>query len=336
MNHKRITRLLKLLQRLQAGQGSNADQLAEACGVSRRTIFRDLETLREAGVPLIFDSQADRYSISSSYFLPPTNFTPEEALSLIALASETANGEGLPFYHAAHQAALKLESTLPAPLREELKDHTRTIQISFNQRNPLKEKDSIYQALVKSIANGKVVSIKYDSLTEWETISTRLRPYQLLFSRRSWYVIGRSSLHREVRTFNVGRIHEIRTTRQNYVIPRQFSLKKYLGYAWHLIPEPGKIYDIAVRFQPLVAQNVAEVAWHKTQRLEFQADGSLLFHVRVSGLSEISWWILGYGDQAEVLSPSKLRKLVATRAQNLAAQYATGESRASPRTSSVH
>ena len=54
--------------------------------MSRRTVFRDLETLRAAGVPLKFDKDDARYFIAGDYFLPPTNFTPAEALSIIALA----------------------------------------------------------------------------------------------------------------------------------------------------------------------------------------------------------------------------------------------------------
>jgi proteasome accessory factor B len=76
-----------------------------------------------------------------------------------------------------------------------------------------------------------------------------------------------------------------------------------------------------VRFDPLVADNVAEVVWHKTQKSKFLDDGSLLFEVKVSGLWEISWWILGYGDQAEVLEPKELRRMVAERAKRLAARY---------------
>lgn len=63
---------MKLLQALQAGNGQNAEGIARACGVSRRTVFRDLETLRAASVP-------------------PTDFTPSEALSIIALAAGAAD-----------------------------------------------------------------------------------------------------------------------------------------------------------------------------------------------------------------------------------------------------
>ena len=295
--------------------------MAEACGVSRRTIFRDLETLKEAGVPLQFESDSQRYIIPSSFFLPPTNFTAEESLAVIALAGQLGSDSGLPFYGPARQAALKLESSLPAALREELQTKQRAIQIEVGPINPLPGKDEFYQQLVDSIASKNVLRMKYGSLTEWETISIKLRPYQLLFRRRSWYVIGRSSMHREVRTFNISRIVTLKTLQEKYTVPRTFSLEKHLGNAWSMIPESGPDQEVVVRFQKQVAQNVAEVVWHKTQQLEFQKDGSLEYRAEVSGLDEIAWWILGYGDQAEVLKPAKLRNIVASRISKMQAIY---------------
>ncbi len=289
--------------------------------MSRRTVFRDLETLRTAGVPLQLDRKAERYFIPDTYFLPPTNFTAEEALSILALAGEMGARKGLPFYEPARRAALKLESSLPGPLREELQALTRSIQIHVSQVNPLEGKEKIYQQLVDAMASRRVVRIRYDSLTEWEAIRTKLRPYQLLFSRRSWYVIGRSTLHADIRIFNLSRISSLERLNEKYAPARGFSLDRYLGNAWHLIPEPGRDYHVIVRFQPMVAQNVAEVLWHKTQQLEFQEDGCLDFSVQVSGLGEIAWWILGYGDQAEVIKPVKLRRIIAHRVANLQAIY---------------
>lgn len=310
-----------MLQTLQSGGGQNADRLAKQCDVSRRTLFRDLESLRDAGVPLQFDKELDRYSIPGTFFLPPTNFTAAEALSLIALAQEMGQGDRLPFYEGAYSAALKLEGSLPAPLRQELRLATKSIRIKPGQINRLENKASIFHQLLDARAQRRVVEIEYGSLTEWEQITTKLRPYQLLFSRHSWYVIGRSSLHAEIRTFNVGRIVSLNKLNQKYTVPRGFSLDRHIRNAWIMIPESGKDYQVVVRFQALVAQNVAEVAWHKTQQTRFMDDGSLEFRAKVSGLNEIVWWILGYGDQAEVLQPVKLRRLVAQRAENLVALY---------------
>ena len=82
--------------------------------------------------------------------------------------------------------------------------------------------------------------IRYNSLQEGKKIVTRLSPYHVFFSRRSWYVVGRSSLHRGKRTFHLGRILQIETLDDTFQIPRGFSIERYLGNAWHMIPERGR------------------------------------------------------------------------------------------------
>ncbi len=321
MNLSRITRLVELIGRLQAGSGQNAAALAEVCGVSRRTIFRDLETLRAAGVPLRFDEELGEYRIPSTYFLPPTNFSVEEALAVMVLCHELGDDAQVPFFAAARSAALKLESGLPSRLREHLSEITGAISMRLDATTPAGEQNPVYNQLLEAIAKRKCVRISYASASDQETLQLKLSPYRLLFSRRSWYCIGRSSIHRETRTFNVARITKLEMLDDTYKIPRGFSLKRYLGNAWHLIPEPGPDSKVRIRFKKMVAQNVAEVAWHATQETKFNEDGSLDFRVTVSGINEISWWILGYGPQAEVLSPPKLRRLVAQRAREMADQY---------------
>jgi proteasome accessory factor B len=124
-----------------------------------------------------------------------------------------------------------------------------------------------------------------------------------------------------VRTFNLGRIASLELLDERFQVPRGFTIERYLGNAWHLIPEPGRDEEVVIRFRKMVARNVAEVAWHKTQRLVRRDDGTLDFHITVSGLNEISWWILGYGDQAEVLEPARLRDMIAAHAARLVETY---------------
>ena len=72
MNLSRIHRLLKLIGLLQAGKGYNIERLAMACRVSRRTIFRDLDVLRQSGVPLHFDQQSQQL-LHSRHLLSPAH-----------------------------------------------------------------------------------------------------------------------------------------------------------------------------------------------------------------------------------------------------------------------
>ena len=321
MNLSRITRLVELIGRLQAGSGQNADALAQACDVSRRTVFRDLETLRAAGVPLKFDEELGEYRIPSTYFLPPTNFSVEEALAVIVLCHELGDDAKIPFFASARSAAIKLESTLPSRFRDHLREITGAISMRLDATVPAGEQAPVYHQLLDAVAERRSVRISYRSATDQEVLRLKLSPYRMFFSRRSWYCIGRSSIHRATRTFSVARISKIETLDDKYRIPRGFSLKRYLGNAWHLIPEPGPDSKVRIRFEKMVAQNVAEVAWHSTQQTKYNKDGTLDFTVTVSGINEISWWILGYGPQAEVLGPAKLRRLVAQRAREMVERY---------------
>lgn len=323
MSQSRLPRILRLLEALRSGIASNVNTLAEECGVSKRTIYRDLKTLRTAGIPLQFDRELERYSVEQSQTLPPMVFSSEEAFAIIALAQEIGSIGKLPFYEHATTAAQKLLSSLPLPLQKELTGSAKSVRIQLPPVNPLKDRAEYYQLLLDASHKKHAVKIQYESLTEWEPIQTRLFPYQLLFSRHSWYVIGRSSIHKSIRTFNVGRIVGAEPQKEKFHIPRTFTLEKHLRNAWHLIPERGPDSQVVIRFSQFVARNVSEVAWHKTQECHFNQDGSLDFHVTVSGLNEIAWWILGYGDQAQVLKPVKLRKIIQERIKRMAAMYAT-------------
>jgi predicted DNA-binding transcriptional regulator YafY len=320
MNLSRISRLVQLLGLLQAGKSHNAAALAQLCKVSRRTIFRDLEVLRQAGVPLLFDDDQCHYRIPATYYLPPTNFSAEEALAVMILCYEFGADHRMPFHEAAQSAALKFESSLPAAIRERLRGAIDAVWVNPQPGAVTDGRAPFYQQLLACIGACRSVRILYGSFSDAEPVRLRLSPYRLLFSRRSWYVIGRSSLHREVRTFNVGRIQELELLDEPFHVPRGFSIERYLRNAWHLIPD-GPDQEVVVRFAPMVARNVAEVAWHKTQRIVQRDDGTIDFHVRVSGVQEISWWILGYVDQAEVLKPARLRQLVAERAGRMSELY---------------
>lgn len=321
MKLERLQRLLQLVSLLQGSKGYNVESLALECGVHRRTIFRDLDMLRQAGIPLLFDEPRQRYHVPATHFLPPTNFTTEEALSLLVLCYQLGDQGQIPFYAPACSAALKLESNLPPRLRSQLREMTQSMTIQLEPRNALNGQLPVYQTLRTAAAQRKAVRIAYESYAEAKDLTTRLSPYQLLFSRRSWYVIGRSSVHRETRTFNVGRIRHAELLPDSFKLPRGFTIDRYLRNAWHLVPEPGPDREVLIRFQPLVARNVAEVVWHKTQKTTLNEDGTLDFRVTVSGLGEISWWILGYGDQAEVLEPQELRTVIHERAKKLLARY---------------
>jgi proteasome accessory factor B len=318
----KIRRLLRLIERLQCGQSFNTRTLATFCGVSRRTIFRDLSMLQECGLPLIYDDQRQGYRLAAAPFLPPADLTLAETLALVTVACQVGRQDGgLPLCQSTRDAGLKLLSNLPRQLQHHVGDATALLDIRLPPVNPLSLAAGHHELLLRGLLTRRSVRLRYHSLFEQTTLRTLLSPYRLFFARRSWYAIGRSSVHRAVRTFHLGRILESEPTDLPYEIPLRFNLARYFGNAWQMIRERGQRNHVIVRFLPKVATNVAEVAWHKTQQCVWNPDGSLDFHATVDGLQEIAWWILGYGDQAEVLAPSELRTVIAGHARRMQATY---------------
>ncbi len=318
----RLSRLLRLMAVLQSGRMLNADQLAEDLSVSRRTVFRDIQALNEAGLTVLFDERREGYFLPTPWRLPVEPLTAAEAVSLLVVCQEICRADGgMPFHQAAQSAARKISQGLPPALQEFAQETVEGLTIRLDPVNPLTEARVHYEVLLEAWIQRRQVRIEYESASERVTLSTLLAPYRLLFSRRSWYVIGRSSRDRAVRTYNIGRITGIQLMDGNYRVPKNFRLDRYLGDAWHLIRDTANRHTVEIRFLPLVARNVAEVCWHRTQVCEWLPDGSLRYTVTVDGLSEIAWWILGYGDQAEVISPPELRERIRNQIDRMQARY---------------
>jgi proteasome accessory factor B len=167
--------------------------LALACEVSRRTIFRDLEILRQVGVPLLYDEVQQRYRIVGTYFLPPTNFTQEEALALIVLCDDLGSRAQLPFFEPARSAALKLASSLPDRLRESLRSASEAISIHLPPTNRMDGQRPVYEQLLSAISERRCVRIAYASFSEESEICTRLQPaVQSAELVRDWPVVAPS------------------------------------------------------------------------------------------------------------------------------------------------
>jgi proteasome accessory factor B len=319
---QKIRRLLKLLECLQSGHAYNARELTELTNVTRRQIFRDLRALQESGIAVLYDERRQSYRVAQPAFLPAMELTVEEALALLVLANNLGDPRrGVPLQEPVRDAAVKISSLLPLHLRQYVGEVAEAIEIRTGTPASIPHDREMLTALHQALRTRHRVRLHYHSLFDGRDISTLVSPYRVLFCRHSWYVVGRSSLHRAVRMFHVGRIRSLETTSDRYEIPERFSLERHLGNAWHFIRERGPDHEVLIRFQPKVATNVSEVLWHKTQRMVWNEDGTLDFHATVSGINEISWWVLGYGDQAEVLDPPELRKLIAEKAAAMARQY---------------
>src|SRR5437764_1255678 len=115
----RTDRLLAIVLELQGKGRQRAEDLAATFETSKRTIYRDIQALGEAGVPLI-SVPGRGYSLMKGYFLPPLSFTTEEATMLLLGSDFTAQNFDAQYRGAAQSASRKIEGVLPEKLRDEV------------------------------------------------------------------------------------------------------------------------------------------------------------------------------------------------------------------------
>lgn len=127
---KRQARLFALAEVLRARKsGVTAEALAERFGVSVRTIYRDLDALGDAGLPLLAErGRGGGYALERGYTLPPVNFTAREAAVLVALGRWATELRVLPFVETMAGALDKVRGALSASAQRELVQRAEKLQ----------------------------------------------------------------------------------------------------------------------------------------------------------------------------------------------------------------
>jgi predicted DNA-binding transcriptional regulator YafY len=301
---------------LQSRHQYTAADLATVLGTSKRTVFRNLKSLQEAGVEYRFNQRGERYATDSNFLLPPLTLTAEEAFALLLLVYLGRNHINLPFREAALMAALKVENNLKPEIRKYCARALRTISLQPAPRITGESLNTTFIQLQKAIMDKHTVNIRCYYPKEQREIDMEFNPYHLIYSRPNWYLLGKSSSDRQINAVKLNYIKNVHILDSNFIEEPQFDLHDYLGRAWSMLPE-GHLYDVKLRFLPEVAYDVTAVKWHETQIAHFEDDGSAIIEFRVDGLNEITWWILSFGDQVEVLAPRVLRQRIIQIAQRI-------------------
>ncbi|MDO4582764.1 MAG: WYL domain-containing protein [Planctomycetia bacterium] len=320
---RRVIRVLRVLQYLQEDWYS-VRVLSQKLNCSERSIYRDfesIETILQIQLTKNIRSQYRLISKEGRFFLT-LDLTCEEALALYLLCLACGNDyASIPYLEATQSAIYKLSCLFSEEFRVKKQDGTlQRMSIQGCATAFPSEDGRIFHQILYAHNNRLQVRMEYDSVFERKTIVTTLLPYHLHFTRRAWYITGRSTLHNAIRTFHIERIRSLTVTNERFTVPLGWSYEKSLGNAWCMIREE-KDTKVHLRFSAKVAPNVRSVRWHRTGRFDERADGTLDYYLEVSGLEEIQWWILGYGDQVEVLRPPELRDKIIEHVKNMTKIY---------------
>ena len=296
--------------------GLSAVELARFCGVDRRTIYRDIETMEAVGVPVWqYDGKfgIDRESYQSTVRLNLNeNVALYFAMRLLAHHSDENNPHVV-------GALDKIAASLPdATLSEHM---ARAADVIRNK--PLRQGYvQTLETLTRAWADRRLVRISYWAADRPEPQDRVIAPYFLEVSRSepAAYVVAHDRLRGALRTFKLERIQDAELLSEPYVIPEDFDAYKWLESSWGIITEDE--VEIRLRFTPAVARRVRESVWHHSQKLEELPDGGCLLTICVGGIREIKSWVMSWGAEVEVLAPPELRAQLAEDSRRMVAQYA--------------
>lgn len=284
--------------------GLSVEEIADRCGVSKRTIYRDLHAL-ETVVKVPIWEEGARRGIVEGYFLPPIKFSLSEALNLF-LAARLMLSYTHRYDPNIASTFLKLNSIVPPPLREQIQ---KTLE--WMQKQP---KDDRYLRTQATLAEAWVsqqrVKISYRSLPAEKATERIIEPYFIepAAAGHSSYVVAYCHRAHEIRTFKIERIEAIEMISEPCTIPQDFDASKFFSSSWGIVVE-GEVEIIRLKIlTPEIARIMEETIWHPSQMLERQGDGSVVMTLRVVDTDELRGWILSWGEQIEVLEPEGLRQ----------------------------
>jgi predicted DNA-binding transcriptional regulator YafY len=323
MRGDQLARQWRLIQRLARSRyGVGLDDLAEELECVKRTVYRDLDALMQAGFPLVSERRDGHvyYRFLDTFKLGDVPFTPDEILALAFGEDLLRTLEGTVFHDSIRSALEKIRASLAPEVASFLARLGEAFRVLPGPHESYAERRDAIRVLNEAVLERRRVRMRYRTGRTGREQARELDPYRIWYRAGALYVVGHDHLSGEVRTFAVGRIREIAPTERRFSVPESFDFDAYVASAFGVIAEPP--VRVRIRFDERWADWVAERTWHPTQKLERKRGGSLELSMEVGGGAEVRSWVLSFGSGAEVLEPPSLRAEVRRELEKAAARYA--------------
>lgn len=312
----RIDRLNALLIHLQGKPRVLIDELEDRFGVSRRTIFRDIRSLMESGVPIGGDA-GEGYFIVEGYHLPPVVFNKEEASAILLGAKFIEKSADHYTVEAFQKAMYKIKAVLKYSDKEYLDNLEEKISIRPAQKQH-EFPDSHIAEIQLAIATEKLISITYYSQYNDSTTHREVEPLGMVYYSSRWHLIGFCRLRQDLRDFRADRIQKVK------VLPETVDTSKHPNYLDFLnetlMGTDAKAATIKV--SPMAHRFMGESKYYQgfteEQRLP---DKWFEMKFVTPHYDYFARWLMAYGNGIEIVAPSELLGKIATLAHELAEHH---------------
>lgn len=316
----RADRLLSIMLRMQ-GQGRiTARELASQLEVSERTIYRDMEALSMAGIPVLAERGINGgWELLEGYRanLHALNLTEIQSVFLAAPAS-ILNDLGL--QSAAENAVLKLLAALPMDYRADAEAMRQRLHIDLTGWTRTKDDVSSLPVLQEAVWHARKLTMQYQGY-ESQPVERVVDPLGLVAKGSVWYLVG--AVAGEIRTYRVSRIVSVVMQNETCARPADFDLAAYWSQSTADFKAQLPRHEIIVRVAPAILQRLRYAGtFAKIEHVAPpDADGWCVARICFDLADEAREYALGFGTQMEVIEPPELRQAVIEMAQAVIAFY---------------
>jgi predicted DNA-binding transcriptional regulator YafY len=306
------TRVLTLLEMLQAREVTGGAELARALEVDRRTLRRYIVMLEELGIPIVTtQGRYGGYQVVAGFKLPPMIFSDEEALAL-AVGLMAARGLGLAqSMPALASARAKLERVFPAKLKSRLRAVDESVALESSRPGTVIDQQ-VLGLLCSATQDRHRVRMTYQSQRDEQT-EREFDPYGLVYRTGRWYIVGWCHLRRGLRSFRLDRVMSATSSSTTFERPANFDALAYLKESIATIP---RAHAVEVLFETDLA-TVQKWLVPYVGVLECVDDGVLL-RARADNLDWIARELARLPFDFSVRSPSHLRSEIIKISKHLA------------------
>lgn len=222
-NTKRLSRLTAILTQLQTKRLLTATELSQKFSISKRTVYRDIKALEQAGIPILTE-EGKGYSLMEGYRIPPVTFSEREANALITAEQLVLKNKDASFVKDYTEAIGKIK----AVLRNSTKDKANLLsnRVVSGQNADNCHTSNNLSILQLALTNFNLVKIKYYSPDNNQTTERTIEPFAIYTSQENWLLIALCRLRNDYRAFRLDRIENILVYTQTFE-PHKMSFEEY-------------------------------------------------------------------------------------------------------------
>ena len=323
----RTERFYKIDQMIHERKLVSFAELMDALEVSRATLKRDLEYMRNRlNAPNLWDREAGGYRFEAhqadagggQYELPGLWFNSSEVHALLTMQHLLANLDpgGILTPHIQPLVA-RLNSLLGTAENTADEIRRRVMIVGLGKRDL---KLAHFEKVGAALLRRKRLNLTYFARGSGYTTEREVSPQRLVYYRENWYLDAWCHLRNGLRNFAIDSIQRAELTEKKAREVSLRSMNEALGPGYGIFAG-GKLQTAKLRFTPERARWVAQESWHPKQHGRYAEDGSWLLDLPYSDHRELIMDILKFGADVEVLGPPSLRQRVANEAARVSKLY---------------